>query len=415
MHFEGVDLERNHHVTGAFPGIVCLDQAFFNGTGNRTPDPAKGQTPPRGILLTPILSCDQLAGRGLPSPVASLLAENQGETVLGISLDLDIPDPGQLLSLLPQWVENGLRLVHWHHRKDPGAVARDLLWRTACMDIWNHVDGTIVDGTIGEGTDSDWPAFALDNPYIVHSHGKWDRTAPVATARYGETRPLPGVPRWTCLGGMAELLAQLAGTPAKALAAQRWETETGTVRQMGTELDFQYLSPPDIKDKTLEEICRMVGAGGSVDLTHVRANLERAHCIAVAVENGIIVGNSSLKHPRRAFVDYLLDITGLDFTGFVERGYTSVRPEYRAFGVGRRLLEGLTARAGRYRVFSLIDEDNRATQKIALRNQTEKLLVYNSPRSGKAMGLWMPSAMVETMDPDWHDRLAAFRDSGGRK
>ncbi len=75
------------------------------------------------------------------------------------------------------------------------------------------------------------------------------------------------------------------------------------------------------------------------------------------------MGCSCLKHPRPALIQRLRTATGMDFSGYVERGYTSVRPEYRSLGVGRRLLEGLTACAGQYKVFAVIDESNLATQK----------------------------------------------------
>ena len=40
-------------------------------------------------------------------------------------------------------------------------------------------------------------------------------------------------------------------------------------------------------------------------------------------------------------------------------------------------------------------EDNKATQKIAVRNNTKKIAVYFSENSGKKMGLWMPEHMIE--------------------
>ena len=86
------------------------------------------------------------------------------------------------------------------------------------------------------------------------------------------------------------------------------------------------------------------------------------------------------------------------FTHFVERGYTSVRPEYRALGVGAKLLEGLTKRAGDKKVFSIITEDNIATQKIALKNKTRKIVTYYSEKIGKQAGIWMPEHMIED---DW--------------
>ena len=159
-----------------------------------------------------------------------------------------------------------------------------------------------------------------------------------------------------------------------------------------------FRSPRELSRETMDEIVAMVDAGGSVDITHVRANLEHAYLIGYAVENGVIVGNSSLKHPRPVFIERLRGITGLDFTDFVERGYTSVRPEYRALGIGTRLLEGLTARAGDKKVFSIIGEDNLATQKIAIRNKTRKIAVYFSDKTGKDMGVWMPAHMI---DDNW--------------
>jgi carbamate kinase len=64
-------------------------------------------------------------------------------------------------------------------------------------------------------------------------------------------------------------------------------------------------------------------------------------------------------------------------------------------GIGTKLLEGLTARAGKKKVFSIIGEDNVATQKIALRNQTKKVTTFYSERLGKEMGVWMPAWMLD--------------------
>jgi len=113
------------------------------------------------------------------------------------------------------------------------------------------------------------------------------------------------------------------------------------------------------------------------------------------MENGQIAGNSCLKHPRNEFIQRLKKMTGLDFSHFVERGYTSVRPQYRAMGIGTKLLEGLTKRTGNYKIFSIIGEDNPATQKIALRNKTRKVTVYYSEKVGKNLGVWMPEHMID--------------------
>ena len=165
---------------------------------------------------------------------------------------------------------------------------------------------------------------------------------------------------------------------------------------VGEALAYHYLPPERLPDGYLDDICAMVAAGGTVAATHVRFNLERAFLIGYAMENGVIVGNSSLKNPRPAYIDTVRRQSGLDLTGFVERGYTSVRPEYRGLGIGTRLLEGLTQRAGDLKIFSVIAEDNAATQTIALRNRTRKVATYFSEKAGKPVGIWMPEWMIDT-------------------
>jgi GNAT superfamily N-acetyltransferase len=77
-----------------------------------------------------------------------------------------------------------------------------------------------------------------------------------------------------------------------------------------------------------------------------------------------------------------------------------VRPEYRGLGIGTRLLEGLTARAGDRKIFSVIAEDNEATKIIARRNQTRQVATYFSQKAGKAVGIWMPAAMIDGSDKE---------------
>jgi GNAT superfamily N-acetyltransferase len=80
----------------------------------------------------------------------------------------------------------------------------------------------------------------------------------------------------------------------------------------------------------------------------------------------------------------------MDLSDYLERGYTSVRPEYRGMGIGTQLLEGLTKRIDNKKLFSIISEDNVATQKIAIRNKTRKAASFYSQRTGKQVGLWIP-------------------------
>jgi GNAT superfamily N-acetyltransferase len=113
------------------------------------------------------------------------------------------------------------------------------------------------------------------------------------------------------------------------------------------------------------------------------------------MEHGVIVGNSSLKRPRAEYVEAVNRQSGLDLGNYLERGYTSVRPEYRGMGIGAKLLEGLTERVGDIKLFSIISSDNVAAQKMALRNRTRQVATFYSKKLGKEVGVWMPEWMIE--------------------
>jgi GNAT superfamily N-acetyltransferase len=177
----------------------------------------------------------------------------------------------------------------------------------------------------------------------------------------------------------------------------RWRVRDDgySVYSLGQNITYYFVKPHELPPGYLDEICRMVEAGGSVGKKWVRYNLERAFLIGYVLEEGVIVGNSSLKHPRLEYVEAVSKQSGLDLTQCLERGYTSVRPEYRGIGIGTKLLEGLTARVGSKKVFSIISADNVATQKIALRNQTKQVATFYSERLGKEIGVWIPAGMIE--------------------
>lgn len=156
-------------------------------------------------------------------------------------------------------------------------------------------------------------------------------------------------------------------------------------------ITYSFTSPDQLPENLFEEVCRLVEAGGGVNPEKVRYNLQRAFLIACAKKEGELVGTSSLKHPRPEYVQRIKDKLGLDIQGFLERGYTSILPGYRGLGIGTDLLGGLTSRARGYGIYSLIREDDRETQTIALRNNTVKVATFYSELTGKDLGLWMPA------------------------
>ena len=86
------------------------------------------------------------------------------------------------------------------------------------------------------------------------------------------------------------------------------------VYTLGSKLDYHYTPPKNLPKGFMDEICMMVADGGSVDMQRVRDNLEKAFLIAYALENGVIVGNSSLKNPRPEYIETVNRQSGLDLT-----------------------------------------------------------------------------------------------------
>jgi len=351
------------------------------------------------------------SGRPAPDLVSCMdrlsrwLAEKPESIVFGITTG---PGPSREpvgKNQLAGWQKNGLKLVHWLCAPDLANILDQLLWQISRQGIWNHVTVPASPGGSLAGTYEKAGSavkFIMDNPHIVHSYHIPKNHEPFSSA-YDMAAPLPGRPAWELLENPARMLACLAKFPVDHLIRLRYRGSD--LLFLGRNIAYHFTPPADLPDGYLDTVCAMVAAGGSVDLAHVRSNLEKAYLIGYAVENGVLVGNSCLKHPRKALTARLKTATGLDFSRFVERGYTSVRPEYRSLGVGRKLLEGLTKRAGEYRVFSIIDEDNLATQKIALHNNTRKITTYFSEKAGKHMGIWMPAHMTSPLETQKDDGL----------
>lgn len=257
---------------------------------------------------------------------------------------------------------------------------------------WNHL---VLDGA---GAALENSMVVAGQPNIIHS---WEATntgdrVGHPNQAYDRVRPLPGQPLWPTVNDPVDRFLLVDRLTKDRLFRLRIDDDGERLYTAGDALEYHFLPPDRLPDGYLDEICAMVAAGGTVAATHVRFNLQRAHLIGYVQEKGVIVGNSSLKNPRPEYIDIVRRQSGLDLTGYVERGYTSVRPEYRGLGIGTKLLEGLTRRAGDRKIFSVISEDNAATKVIAIRNHSRKVATYFSEKAGKPVGIWMPEWMIDT-------------------
>lgn len=342
----------------------------------------------RGCVLMRAGGCDHVMGPPSSNDPASSLPPCTGLVL----------EPGQSITEedVAGCFRKGVRLILWQPAAAQTDAQKPSLWASSRAGMWNH----LVFPAEHSASDEDLFRFALDNPNIVHSYSFSEQSlclppeavAPVIGSQpgYGRVQPLPGVPVWRRLSTPEQLLHFLNAFGRQQV--QKWMVmdNTSEVHCLGAAVRYHYACPDELPEGFFEEICRMVESGGSVDMQKVRYNLERAFLIGYAMEFGRIVGNSSLKQPRPAYIQSLNQNTGLDFRGYLERGYTSVRPEYRGMGIGTRLLEGLTKRSQGRKLYSIISEDNLATQKIAIRNKTRKVTAFYSRKNGKMVGVWVP-------------------------
>ena len=400
--------------------------ARLAGLGEKTPCPA-GAAPPSflaGIswegylapeLVLPIhgytgktqqiMSAARRAGiRGfLLADTEMNLAQLTGMTgnEPGLCLGLKRALPGNMSEAeLVRFYQAGVRLVCWQAPAAPDdfKASTRILAAASEAGLWNHV---LVPGEAGQ----EYPLvkFLLANPNLGHS---WERpgeaglfsAAPrIWEVESGAYPPLPGRPLWQAAADPAHLLLYVNHHGAERLKRWRVREDGSSFYTVGENISYQFTPPEDLPAEVMAEIIRLVLAGGSGLPQYVEYNLRRAFLIGLALEEGAIVGAGSLKYPRPEYVESVKRRSGLDLSGHLERGYTTVRPPYRGLGIGTRLLEGETKRArdAGKKVFSIIGEDNIASQKMALRNNTRKVATFYSQHLGKEMGVWMPHWMLE--------------------
>jgi GNAT superfamily N-acetyltransferase len=374
------------------------------------PDFKENVSPPSRLMAYLITQEQRCGAKGFlskdarPTPayiakMAGKMAEKRPSFCIGLQCALNASTGTEQMAAA---YEAGVRLIQWRDPTGELTSLTTLLWNASRAGIWNHV---VIVAEQESSLAHELIDFMAANPNIVHS---WIQQQPCispfgcpaeqtkkSSAAYMQVATLPGQPLWRRLNEPVYQLLYLDRHGGKKVMRWRVRDDGYSVYSLGQNITYHFVTPHELPPGYLDEICRMVEAGGSVETKWVRYNLERAFLIGYVMEEGMIVGNSSLKYPRSEYVEAVNKQSDLDLTDYLERGYTSVRPEYRGMGIGTTLLEGLTARVGKKKIFSIISSDNIATQKIALRNKTKQVATFYSERLGKEIGVWMPAWMIE--------------------
>jgi len=435
-------------LTGLTPGSGCsLEWSSISLQGFLSPAPVMSLRPvvgmdlvradPRdpGLAAPRLLEARRLAGligqmtqRGvagvlltsqeMPAAYLEQLApELEGNhTPLALAASLDNPPSPQTLAALAR---GGLRLIHWSAPSGAGlendpllAALNKTLVSASRTGLWNHLKLPM------EGSDS-WAQALLDfagsNPQVVHS---WSRPIPwpwsprpisyIGEPRaeaYRQVAPLPGGPLWRKLAGPAHLLLYLERHGCDTVRHWRVRPEGDSVFRLGENLEYNFAEPKTIPPEVMEEIALLVLAAGKVKPQWLRFNQANAYLVAFVREKGVIVGTSTLKRLRPEYIESIKEQAGFDLTGYTERGYISIRPEYRGTGIGNALVQGMIARAQGRKMVIITGEDNLAGQKLLARNNQRLALTYFSKRLNKPMQIWMP----REQDPELGEEKCAWQ------
>jgi hypothetical protein len=154
-------------------------------------------------------------------------------------------------------------------------------------------------------------------------------------------------------------------------------------------IQFHYKKPGEVSPETLDRIRRLIEKGAAVGLAHVTENLQNAFLLGYATNpEGRVTGTVILKHPKEAYRKKIEAATGLDLTGYLERGYTSVEPEYGHREIADRLIKGLIERSRGQKIYVTIRMDNVPALKLTYKNGMTFAAEFLNERTGHRIGLF---------------------------
>jgi GNAT superfamily N-acetyltransferase len=197
-----------------------------------------------------------------------------------------------------------------------------------------------------------------------------------------------GHPFWFYLRIREYLLLYASKYGLKRVKGWKVNPKDLSVSSFSNRIRYFFQKPEEVPPEMLENIYRMVGSGGEVGVSWIKDNLKHAFLIGYAVEQGRIVGAMVHKKPLEKYVRKIEEKSRLNLEGYLERGYTYVRPEYRGLGVGDRLLKGLVEGSPGKKIYVTIRMDNIPPIQLTLRNNMHLAATYVNERTGHEIGVF---------------------------
>jgi anaerobic magnesium-protoporphyrin IX monomethyl ester cyclase len=232
--------------------------------------------------------------------------------------------------------------------------------------------------------------FSYEHPFVTaEGMGEKDLARFLSWAQRHRIERVYDQPFWFPLRIREYLLLYVARYGLRAVHS--WKARPGGRQTVSSahDLEYAFSNPVDIPEETMEKIRGLVISGGEVGRSWLTRNLENAHLVGYAHENGDLVGVMTHKVPLPEYVRRIGEKTGLDLTGYLERGYTYVLPEYRGLRVGDRLLKGLVERSPGKKIYVTIRMDNEPAIRLTRRNHMRLAATYHNERTGHDIGVFV--------------------------
>jgi len=155
-----------------------------------------------------------------------------------------------------------------------------------------------------------------------------------------------------------------------------------------TDIIYFFEKPEEIPLKTLDQVRTLIEEGSGVGTSWVKDNLRDAFLIGYAVHEGVVIGTSTHKYPKEAYRKKIEAAAGLDLAGYLERGYTTVKTEYRGEGVGGQLIRGLIEKSDSKKVYVTIRMDNIPPLKMTYKERMVLAGRFINERTGHELGVF---------------------------
>ncbi len=153
-------------------------------------------------------------------------------------------------------------------------------------------------------------------------------------------------------------------------------------------IKYFFKRPHEIPSAILDQIQDLIKKAGGVGTSYMRENLQNAFLIGYALHENRVVGTSTHKYPKRGYRNKIEAITGLDLSGYLERGYTAVDPEYRGERIGGRLIRGLIERSRGKKIYVTIRMDNIPPLRMTYKEGMVLAARFINNRTGHEIGVF---------------------------